>query len=59
MNHRNYGLDHHKATVPFEDIKMMRTLHDEGVSAKEIAEKFEQKLDTVKQWLSYRYRSFK
>lgn len=50
------GERHHKAKVPFSDIELMRQLHDEGVPAKEIAEKFEQKYFTVLQWLSYRTR---
>lgn len=59
MNHRNYGIDHHMATVPFEDIQMMRTLHKEGLKPREIADKFEQNIITVRQWLNYRYRAFK
>jgi uncharacterized protein YjcR len=53
------GLDHPMATVPFEDIKLMRQLHAEGIPRRVIAEKFEVKPDTLTQWLNYRYRAFK
>jgi len=50
------GIAHHMATVPFSDIEMMRHLHHEGVRVCDIARKFEQKPDQVRQWIDMRTR---
>ena len=53
----NSGMKHNLVTVPFEDIELMRELyHEHGMRPKEIAEKFEVNIHSLKQWLYYRYR---
>lgn len=53
----NSGMKHNLVTTPFEDIQLMRELYYEhGLKPKEIAEKFEVNVHSLKQWLYYRYR---
>jgi hypothetical protein len=51
------GIKHPLATVPFEDIEMMRTLYEEGLRICDIARKFEVKPDTCRQWIQMRTRT--
>jgi DNA-binding transcriptional regulator YiaG len=54
-----HGLRHGKATVPFEDIKLIRELYEHhGVRPKELAHKFDVSINTIWDWVQYKTRAF-
>jgi len=57
MTTRVFGLRHGRATMPYEDIKMIRELYENhGVKPHELAEKFEVSINTIWCWILYKTR---
>ncbi len=51
------SIDHGKAKAPFETVELARDLHDAGLTVKVIAEKLEQNVNTVYDWIAFKTRT--